>query len=213
MVKIYLVRHGYSVGNEKDLITGHYNCDLGAVGYKQAEIIGEYIFNNLKIDAFYSSDLIRAVNTIKPAAEKFNMPIICDESFKELSAGDWEGLSFEEASKLYPKEFKAWVNKEDGAGPVNGESWEALFERTTKRLDELMKEVDGKSIAICTHGGVIKVLQCYFMGKTVNQMNEIDWVSNASISEIWYNEGKYEIKQMSYDDYLSDLKTSLPKTV
>lgn len=213
MVKIFLVRHGYSIGNEKDLITGHYDCDLNEVGFKQAELVGEYIAKNLHVDAFYSSDLCRAVNTIKPVADALHMPVICEPAFKELSAGDWEGLSFDEASTLYPDLFKAWVNKEEGARPVRGETWESLYERTTARLNELMQESDGKNIVICTHGGVIKVLQCYFMGKTINYMAEIDWVSNASVSEIWYENGKYEIKQMSYDDYLKDLKTQLPKTV
>lgn len=213
MVKIYLVRHGYSIGNEKDLITGHYDCDLNAIGFQQAELIGDYIFKNLDIDAFYSSDLCRAVNTIKPVAERLSMPIICESAFRELSAGAWEGLSFDEALKLYPKEFTAWVNKEEGAGPIGGETWESLMDRATKRLNELVQECEGKNIVICTHGGVIKVLQCYFMGKPIQQMTEIDWVSNASVSEIWYENGKYEMKQMSYDDYLKDLKTHLPKTV
>lgn len=213
MVKIFLVRHGYSIGNEKDLITGHYDCDLNEVGFKQAELVGEYIFKNLQIDAFYSSDLCRAVNTIKPAATKCNLPIFYEPAFRELSAGDWEGLTFDEASKLYPKEFEAWVNKEDDGIPKNGETWEALFERTTKRLEELMKEFNGKNIVICTHSGAIKVLQCFFMGKKVQYMTEIDWVSNASISEIWYDNGKYQIKQMGYDEYLKDIKTHLPKTI
>lgn len=213
MVKIYLVRHGYSIGNEKDLITGHYDCDLNAVGFQQAELIAQYLFENIKIDAVYSSDLCRAVNTVKPVAEKCGLPIISEPAFRELSAGDWEGLSFDEASKLYPDLFKAWVNKEEGARPVRGETWESLYDRATKRLEELMQEVDGKNIVICTHGGVIKVLQCYFMGKPVQYMAEIDWVSNASVSEIWYDNGKYAIKHMSYDEYLNDLKTRLPKTV
>lgn len=213
MVKIFLVRHGYSIGNEKDLITGHYDCDLNALGRKQAELIGEYISQNLQVDVFYSSDLCRAVNTIKPASDRCGKPVIYEPAFRELSAGEWEGLSFADASRLYPKEFKAWVNKEDGVLPKGGETWESLLARTSKRLDELVEQSNGKNIVICTHGGVIKVLQCHFMGKSIKYMTEIDWASNASVSEIWYENGKYEIKQMSYDEYLNDLKTHLPKTV
>ena len=213
MVKIFIVRHGYSLGNEKDLITGHYDCDLAEYGFKQANLVSDYIVKNIKLDKIYSSSLCRAVNTIKPVADALNMPIIKEDAFKELSAGEWEGLSFNQVMELYPKEFTAWINKEEGAGPVGGETWESVQKRASKRLEEIIKENDGKNILLCSHGGVIKTLNCYFMGMDITKMNDIEWASNASITEVWYDDGKYTIKKFSFDDYLGELKTQLPKTV
>ena len=213
MVRIYLLRHGHSLGNELNLITGHYNCDLSEVGRRQAELVGNYIFNNVKADAFYSSDLVRAVNTLLPAAKLCGKEIIIDTAFRELSAGAWEGLSFDTVSARYPEEFRAWVDKVEGAAPTDGETWESLYERTSRRMDELVRASEGKTIIICTHGGVIKALQCYFINKPSTYMTEIDWVSNASLSEFVYENGRYEAKVVSYDEYLSDIKTHLPKTI
>lgn len=213
MVKLFIVRHGHSTGNERDLVTGHYDCDLSETGRRQAELVSDYIFNNIKVDAFYSSDLCRAVNTILPVAKRLGIPVVADPDFRELSAGEWEGLPFDTVAERYPREFRAWVDKEEGSAPVGGESWESLYLRTTRRLREILKESDGKTLVLSTHGGVIKVLECYFRGLPQTRLSEVDWVSNASISEIWYDGGEYEIKQVSYDDYLSDLKTRLPKTV
>lgn len=213
MVRLFIVRHGHSTGNARDLVTGHYDCDLSEVGKRQAQLVSDYIFNNIEVDAFYSSDLCRAVNTVLPVAKRLGMPVITDPDFRELSAGEWEGLPFDTVAERYPREFRAWVDKEEGSAPVGGESWESLYQRTTKRIEKILGESDGKTLVLSTHGGVIKVLECYFRGLPQTRLSEVDWVSNASISEIWYDGGRYELKQVSYDDYLLDLKTRLPKTV
>lgn len=213
MVRLFIVRHGHSTGNEHDLVTGHYDCDLSETGRRQAELVSDYIFNNIKVDRIYSSDLCRAVNTVLPLAQRLGMPVVAERELRELSAGEWEGMSFDSVSKKYPREFRAWVDKEDGAGPVGGESWESLFARITQRLSQIVAESEGKSIVISTHGGVMKVLECYFKGLPETRLNEIGWVSNASVTEVWYEDGKYEIKRLSFDDYLLGLKTNLPKTI
>ncbi len=210
MVKILIVRHGHSLGNEQNLITGHYDCDLSSVGIAQAKLLCDYIIKNIKVDAFYSSDLIRAVNTIKPAADALGLPINLESDFRELGVGIWDGLPFNDIAKLYPEDFEAWTNKEPNFAPVGGETWEYLVQRSTKRLSEIAEENDGKTIVISTHGGVIKVLLERFSGKS---QNDLEWVSNASINEFWYENGDFSIKKISFDDYLGDLTTQLPKTV
>ncbi len=213
MVKFFIVRHGYSLGNEKDLITGHYDCDLADYGLKQSQLVSDYILKNIKVDKIYSSSLCRAINTIKPVANALNKPIIIEDAFKELSVGEWEGITYKEALERFPKEFTAWINKEEGAGPIGGETWESVYARASKGIEKLAKEDDGKNVVICSHGGVIKALNCFFMGMNTTQMNDLAWASNASITEVWCENGKYTIKNFSFDDYLGKLKTELPKTV
>ena len=211
VVKIYFVRHGHSVGNENNLITGHFDCALSNTGKTQAELVSKYIAEEIKPDIIFSSSLTRAVETVRIASEKLKLPIIKEDAFKELSAGEWEGVPFEEALKQNSKEFVAWLNGE--GTPSGGEKWEDVLERATKRLKELVLENEGKKVVICTHGGVIKALICYFSGMDLKKINDIDWVSNASVTEVWYKDGNFEIKGTSYDKHLGQLTTSLPKTI
>ena len=213
MVKIFIVRHGYSLGNEKGLITGHYDCDLADYGFRQAQLISDYIVKNLKVDKVYSSDLCRAVNTIKPMADALNLPIIKEPAFREMAVGEWEAIAFKEAKRLYPETFDKWMNTDDGGHVIGGENWSDVQNRAVKRLEEIVKENEGKNVVLCTHGGVIKVLQCYFAGLGIDKVGEIDWVSNTSITEVWFENGKYSVKRVSFDDYLGEIKTALPKTV
>lgn len=210
MVKFLIVRHGHSLGNEQNLITGHYDCDLSKTGYNQGKLLCDYIIKNIKVDAFYSSNLIRAVNTIEPAADALGLPVNLEPDFRELGVGIWDGMPFDDIPKLYPEEFEAWTNKEPNFAPEGGETWGNLVVRSTRRLKELAEENDGKTIIIATHGGVIKVLLECFSGSA---QNNLEWVSNASITEFWYENGQFEIKKVSFDDYLGELTTELPKSV
>ena len=54
-----MIRHGQSIGNLNRVYLGHTDWDLTELGYKQAELVCEYLKDE-KIDIIYSSDLIRA---------------------------------------------------------------------------------------------------------------------------------------------------------
>ena len=72
---IYLVRHGESLGNAKRIYLGHTNLDLSDLGYIQANVTAQYL-KGVKIDAIYSSDLLRAHNTALPHAQLRNLKVI-----------------------------------------------------------------------------------------------------------------------------------------
>ena len=75
MVTIYLVRHGYSVANDQKFFAGSSDVKLSAIGEQQAQLVSDYILNNLKSDKIYSSSLSRAYDTISKVGEGFNLPI------------------------------------------------------------------------------------------------------------------------------------------
>ena len=82
---IYLVRHGQSQGNAKREFLGHTDKDLSELGYLQAARTAEFLAYE-RIDAVYSSSLIRAHNTSLPHAKMRNMPVIDSDELKEIYA-------------------------------------------------------------------------------------------------------------------------------
>ncbi len=207
------MRHGYSVGNEQGLCTGYYDCELNETGRRQAALLCRYLVENERLDRIYSSDLVRAVQTVAPAAEALSLPIVKESALREMNAGRWEGISFDEVKVRYAEEYAAWHEKQSGARPLNGESWDELLARAGAWMDKTVQKEEGHTILLATHGGVIKALECHFLGKPLAYMNEIDWVSNASVSEVHYEGGVYTIIRRSYDDFLSGLQTALPQTI
>ena len=67
-VRIILVRHGESLANVAKFFAGHTNVDLSEKGYMQAEMTVDYVLSRYTVDKIYASDLLRAYNTVRPAA-------------------------------------------------------------------------------------------------------------------------------------------------
>ncbi len=71
--RIYMVRHGQSQANERDVFLGHTDLDLTKKGREQALATAKYL-SSLPIDHLYSSDLKRAYHTAQATAELLDMP-------------------------------------------------------------------------------------------------------------------------------------------
>ena len=67
MTTLYFVRHGESRANVEKIFTGQTDVPLSDRGMRQAEELKERLLA-LHPDAFFSSDLLRAVQTVTPAA-------------------------------------------------------------------------------------------------------------------------------------------------
>lgn len=210
MVTFYLVRHGFSVANDKKIFAGNSDVPLSEIGKKQAELVSDYIINNLKIDLIFSSELSRAVDTISKVAKTFNLPINKNSNFKEIYGGKWEMLTFEQIINLYGEDFWKWQTDISNSRCTGGESFEEVKIRAFNELKMLAEKYDNKNILIGSHAGVIRTLITAINNLSAEECNRLGWVSNASITTITYYNNKFEIKALSYDEYLNGLTTSLP---
>ena len=102
--RIYIVRHGESISNRQGIFTGSTDIDLTDMGYRQAELVGEYLADK-GIEAIYSSDLMRAYHTSLPTSRKLGIESVKDEGFREVNGGEWENKRYAELFELYPKEL------------------------------------------------------------------------------------------------------------
>ena len=100
MVTLLLLRHGYSVYNKAKRFTGQQDIPLDTVGVLQAQSAAKYLTENYAINAVYSSDLCRAVDTARPTAERLGLPIHTDAALRELAMGVWEGMLFDDVNRL-----------------------------------------------------------------------------------------------------------------
>ena len=79
-MKLYLIRHG-----RQNSRLCNVNVDLCEEGYRQAALLGERLFPK-KIQAVYSSDLLRAVETAQAA----NLYTPSVRNFVKLISGRWK---------------------------------------------------------------------------------------------------------------------------
>ena len=213
MTNILIVRHGNSLSNASKTFTGHINSPLSELGNKQAELTCKYIYQNYQVDAIYSSDLIRSIDTVKPLANKLGLNIITDKNLREMYGGKWEGMLFSDLPSKYPDDYKVWTENVGLARCTGGESYAEVQDRAVKIISKIATENDGKTVVISTHGAVIRAFECFVRNIPLTRMQEVNYVFNASVSEIEYFEGKFNIKRTNISEHLADVLTAMPKGI
>ena len=213
MTRILLVRHGESAANGKGFFAGHLDIDLSELGYRQAESTANYIAEKYNVDAVYSSDLMRASHTAEVIAKKIGISIQTNENLREIFAGDWQGLTFDELQKNYAKSYSVWLTDIGKAACPKGETVKELYNRIWNCLQEIVKENHEKTVVVVTHATPIRSICCRLSGKSLEEMKNEPWVSNASISEAIYDRGIWALKEESIDEYLTDMRTCFPPNV
>ena len=192
MVRIYLVRHGQSVANEQKIFTGQMDVELTEKGREQAKAVCDLIFNNYKVDKIYSSDLKRAKDTIRPLAEKLGLEITAYKEFREICAGDYQGVSMAVAKAEL--DYANWWATEDTVLPPNGETIRQLWNRSVNKFCGLVAENEGKNIVIASHNGVIRALIGFCKNYDASTYRQaITSVANCSVTEIVYENGVYTV--------------------
>jgi probable phosphoglycerate mutase len=139
------------------------------------------------IDALYSSNLLRAVETAEIINQPCKLPHIIREEIKEISFGQLEGNT-EEYNREHFREFKTEQKKllEDIPYP-GGENGTSVYERAMPVIQGIAQSKQ-KNIAIVTHGGTIRVLMAALFGK--NQAKRFLfglYLENTSITHLIYN--------------------------
>lgn len=213
MTKLLLVRHGESEANKNGIFAGHFDVELTERGIKQAQKTAGYIKENYKVDCVYASDLKRAYKTGSCIADALGVEIIKDPMLREINAGDWDGMKFVDLVRNFPNEYKIWMGDIGKASCPNGEDMKMLGERIMSALGKIAEENPAKTIVIATHATPIRIAQTLITDGNLDNMRDITWVSNASVTELLYDDGKWQCGRIGADEHLSDLKSTLPTNV
>ena len=209
---LILVRHGESDANGNKFFAGQLDIDLSQRGRQQAELTASYICAHYSVDAVYASDLKRAYHTAEPIARACGVETVKMEQLREIYAGQWQGMHFDDLERVYAQEYGQWRQDIGKAHPNGGESVEDLSERVWTAVQEIVEREQGKTVAIVTHATPIRALLCRIKGMALEDMKAVAWVSNASVSVVQVEDG-WTLEQESVDQHLAELKTRFPANV
>ena len=93
MTYIYLIRHTQAEGNRYRMMQGQWDGSITQMGEKQIEALSKR-FQDVRLDAVFSSDLTRAVLTAEGLAKPRYLPVKTERRFRELDLGLWESQFF-----------------------------------------------------------------------------------------------------------------------
>lgn len=188
-VKIFLQRHGQSVGNAEGLYLGHTDLGLTEEGREQARITAEHLSDE-EIDVIYSSDLKRAYETAIPHAVLRNLEVKNSKNLREIFVGDWEGMRVPELKREHYEEFVIRRTYRNFVYP-NGESTYHAAERMKAELLKICGENPDKTLLVVSHSAVIRAFWYYLSGYTEENMTDrVKFMPNCAYCILTYEDGK-----------------------
>jgi len=181
-MKLLLTRHGQTDWNIAGRYQGHSDIPLNQMGQSQAVKIAQR-FSQETIHAIYTSDLSRAAHTAQAIADFHQLEIKKDLRWRELSFGDWEGMTYKEMSTHSPDLFSKWMLDSMNISTPNGETLAQLAERAKAALDEIKRIHKDQTVLVVSHSGAIQSLLSTVLGVDLNRYWQFK-ISQASLSEL-----------------------------
>lgn len=163
MTKLLLVRHGQTVGNVNQILQGQDPGELNDEGRRQAAEVRDRLLHE-PIDAFYASDLTRAVETCTIIAAPHGKEVHTTPLLRERDWGDFTGMFIPDLKD------KVW--------PDNVETIGQMKERARQFMDLLRQNHPGQTILAVGHGIINKALQSVYHDRP---MHEVEKMTNAEV--------------------------------
>lgn len=178
--KVFLVRHGATLWNKEKRAQGHADIDLNDEGHKQAAAVATELAHH-HLDAVYSSDLKRALDTATAIAAAHGLEVQIDPDLREIDQGDWEGLTTDEIRARWPD---LWgPNRHYNARP-GGESPQQVKTRALRALGRAVEAHPDGTIAVVSHGGTIRWLSAEALGYDDYRSRRIRGLGNGAVVSV-----------------------------
>lgn len=163
---IYFVRHGETTWNLQGRMQGHLDAPLTARGLREARRDGAALRSLIEGDDRYAlvfSPLGRTRETARVIAEEVG-PYVhtrrSDDRLREVSWGEWDGLTLAEIKARDPERWQAHVADRWNVGAPGGESYRTLCERVA---DWLASVQDEQHLIVVSHGALGRALRSVYL--------------------------------------------------
>lgn len=197
MTEIYLIRHAQSEGNLYRMMQGQWDGEVTELGRRQIAALAER-FRDVHIDAVYSSDLSRTRMTAGAILKYHDLPLHTSRALRELDLGPWEGKFFGDLKKSEPEALRTFV-LDMGSWHIDGaETCRDASERIYPCFLEIARENDGKTVAVVSHGAVMRCLLSRCLGVGLGDTDALPISTNTGVTHLFYDNGVFTV------DYLGD---------
>lgn len=182
MKTVYLIRHGLpDFPQGKSMCLGTTDIPMGEAGLRQAAHMAK---NLPPVTAVFSSPLTRAVQT----AEAIGLPVTVLPGLRELHAGEWDGLTFEEIRQRFPQLYSARAT-DPSLLPPGAEDPAQGLTRFRSALEQAADMAPGDFAAVA-HGGILS----QFLHSLGSSRGKPDYVETILL--FWKN-GQFSLPEVT----------------
>lgn len=162
MQEIFLVRHGQTAWNVEGRFQGALDSPLTATGIAQVEAIGRRLAGVLA-DAPPLPMRVSPLGRTRQTAALLGgflaySETVFDPRLREVTLGEWEGLTLEEMSAGWPDSFEGTTQDDWYFSAPGGETYDAALTRAR----EWLAEAEGPIVAV-SHGLFSRLIRGAFL--------------------------------------------------
>ncbi len=180
MTSFLLIRHAANDTIGKRMAGRMPGVHLNAEGLAQAERLAQRL-SKTSASAIYSSPLERARETAAPVADRLGIPVHVCAEIAEIDYGEWTGLELRELAEL--DRWRQYNFFRSGTRIPQGELMLEAQLRTIVTMERLRRVHPGETIALVTHGDIIKAALAHYAGIPLDLFQRIE-INCASVSVI-----------------------------
>ena len=171
-MKIYVVRHGKTVWNEKGIIQGQSQNRLSNTG---KAVITEVATKtkNINFDVIFCSPLMRTVQTANIFNAFHNVKVIKDDRLIEISQREYTGKKYAnltEEEKNLRKQYNLSTN-------------EIAYNSVKSFLNDLLNKNSYQSVLIVTHNQIASFIDSILTNKKVDFNEYVNIFANGEIKQ------------------------------
>lgn len=186
-LRLVLVRHGEPAQEAKSRCYGRLDIGLSDIGRTQIQA-KSCLIRNFPAVALYASPLKRAMDSAAIVGACLGLQPIISPELQEINFGCLEGLTYSEIERLYPKEFRQWMERPSEIKFPEGESFAEVKARVLKFKEFLLNTHDGKTVILVSHAGTNRIMLAEALGIFDHMVFRIDQ-AYAAINIIDYFQG------------------------
>ena len=178
----YIVRHGQTLFNVKELIQGWSDSPLTPLGVHQAQLMAEKI-SPIEFILGVSSTSERARDTLLTITQE-RFPVLFYKDLKEVGFGSLEGGDRRPILESSRRDYTPW----------GGENFDEAGLRVARRLITIAKHVGNRNVLVVSHGTVLR--------EVIHDLdpNYNDIMPNCSMMKIACEDGQLSL--VSYPEVL-----------
>jgi alpha-ribazole phosphatase/probable phosphoglycerate mutase len=122
---------------------------------------------------------------------------------REVHAGDWEGLTWEELQSRYPTQWQARLDDIVDYRIPGGDSFRDAAERVRPQLARLLAAHPGRNVALVAHGGVNRIILLDAIGAPLERVFSLEQ-DYACLNVIDYFADGYRTVRLLNADHLPE---------
>ena len=199
--RLFIVRHTETIGNVEKRLTGRQDYEITEKGKMLIQKLTREL-ESIKFDKIYSSTSSRAIKTVERIAQKQNLKIEKSSELCEMYFGKYDGWKWEDVNKIQP-EIKQTQNEiNEIVGIPRQESMEETANRIYNYILKILKENEGKTILVSSHGVAIEAFLRKIENIKFRYEKEKFCQYNVAINELEYEDDKFKIIRLADIEYL-----------